>query len=180
MTEANQQAESALTRGKRSRGLVLSWKLAALLAAALAALSGGAIYWSLRARPAPPVAVERAPEPPFYLELKPFVVSVDNSAGMPHFVQLGLNLALSGKDAGNAVGAVLPEVQDALRQTVLGFKVEDIVTPAGVDKLRGAMIAAINRLLSQRLGAAEVRRLAAGSPNGGVVGNVYFSTLIVE
>jgi flagellar basal body-associated protein FliL len=180
MTDANQTAAARAAGGTSSRRLVLSWKLMLLLAAALAALSSGAVYWYLRARPAPTAVVERAPELPFYLELKPFVISIVNSAGIPHFVQLGLNLALSGKDAGGAVGAILPEIQDTLRQTVLGFKVEDIVTPAGVDKLREAMIADINRLLLRRLGAAEVKRLSAESPNGKVVANVYFSTLIVE
>ena len=180
MTDANQTVAAPAARGKGSRRLVLSWKLVLLLAAALAALSSGAAYWYLRSRPAPAAAVERAPDPPSYLELKPFVISIVNGAGIPHFVQLGLNLALSGKDAGSALGTILPEVQDTLRQTVLGFKVEDIVTPAGVDKLREAMIADIHRLLLRRLGAGEVKRLSAGSPNGKVVTNVYFSTLIVE
>jgi flagellar basal body-associated protein FliL len=179
MTDANQTAAAA-AGGQRRRGLVLSWKLVVLLTAALAALSSGAVYWYLRARPAPPVAADRVPEPPSYLELKPFVISIVNNSGTPHFVQLGLNLALAGKDAGGAVSAILPEIQDSLRQTVLGFKVEDIVTPAGVDKLREAVVADINHLLLRRLGAAEVKRLSAGGDHGKIVVNVYFSTLIVE
>lgn len=67
-----------------------------------------------------------------------------------------------------------------MRQTALGFKVEDIVTPAGVDKLRQAMLAAANRLLVQRLSAEEVKRLSGSQPNGQAVQNVFFSTLIVE
>ena len=103
-----------------------------------------------------------------------------SGAGAPHFVQLGLNLTLSGASAGTAVTAVLPEVQDAMRQTVLAYKVDDIVTPAGVDKMRAAMIENANRVLLQRLGAERVKRLSGSEPNSGVVQNIYFSTLIVE
>lgn len=106
-------------------------------------------------------------------------MSIASSAGTPRFLQLGLDLALSGKSAGNAVTAVLPEIQDALRQTALAFNAEDVVTPAGVDRSRRAMIVSVNRLLMQKLGAAEVKRLT-GKSDGGVVRNVFFSTPIVE
>jgi flagellar basal body-associated protein FliL len=179
MTDLNETAAAAVDR--RDRGSPFrSWKILALLVLALAAGAGAAGYWLLMPRHSAELAKDPAAEPPFYLELKPFVVSIANDAGTPHFVQLGLSLELSGKDAGNAVSAILPEVQDTMRQTALGFRVEDIVTPAGVDRLRQAMVAADNHLLLQRLGAAEVKRLNSGKTNGGVVQNLYFSTLIVE
>jgi flagellar FliL protein len=151
----------------------------------LAAAGGGAGYWFFIPRPpTAPAPGEQAVKPelplPFYLEVKPFVVSIVNSAGVPHFVQMGVNLALSGSEAGNALTAVLPEVQDAMRQTAVGFKVDDVVTPAGIDKLREAMIANANRALLQRLGPDRVNRLSSGEPNGAVIKNIYFTTLIVE
>jgi flagellar basal body-associated protein FliL len=179
MTELNETA--ATGRNKPGRGTrFASWKIIGLMLAAIAALAGGAGYWYWTARQAATLAEERTAAPPFYLDLKPFVVSVANGYGSPHFVQLGLSLALSGQDAGNAVTSVLPEIQDAMRETVLAFRVEDIVTPAGVAKLRKAMIADANRVLLLRFGAAQAKRLAVGNASGAIVQNLFFPTLIVE
>jgi flagellar basal body-associated protein FliL len=179
MTELH---EAAATGPRKSRNGVRfrSWKIIGLLLVALAGLGGGAGYWYWTARQPPTHATGHIVEPTFYLDLKPLVVSVADSSGIPHFVQLGLSLALSGKEAGNAVNRVLPEVQETMRETVLAFRVEDIVKRAGVDRLRQAIIAALNQLLLHRLGAAETNRLAAGAPNGTIVQNVFFQTLIVE
>jgi flagellar basal body-associated protein FliL len=178
MSEVNQTvARAAAKPGRGSR--FLSRKIIALVLVAVAAVIGAAGYWYSAGRQPPQRAEERAAEPPFYLELKPFVVSIASSTGTPRFLQMGLDLALSGKGAGNTVTSVLPEIQDALRQTALGFNAEEIVTPAGVDRLRQAMIISANRLLMQRLGAAELKSLT-GKTNGGVVQNILFSTLIVE
>jgi flagellar basal body-associated protein FliL len=179
MTDVNEATPPGVKRRGRSPAF-WSWKIIAILLLTIAAVAGGVGYWYFASRPAPQVADDPVPEPPFYLEIKPFVVSIANDTGSPHFVQLGVNLALSGKAAGAAVTVMLPEIQDALRQTALGFKVEDIVTPAGVDKLRQAMIATANRLLLQQLGADGVKQLTGGKRNGGVVQHLYFSTLIVE
>jgi flagellar basal body-associated protein FliL len=179
MNEVNETVARAT--GKPGRGSrFLSRKIIALLLVAVTAAAAAAgYYWYSAGRQPPQRADERAAEPPFYLELKPFVVSIASSTGTPRFLQIGLDLALSGKGAGNAVTAVLPEIQDALRQTALGFNAEEIVTPAGVERLRQAMIISANRLLMQRLGAAELKSLT-GKTNGGVVQNILFSTLIVE
>lgn len=169
----------------RGRGSIFrSWKTIAVLLVLLAVSGGGAGYWYVFLRPPAGADKEQAakPEPdlPFYLEIKPFVITIVNSAGTPHFVQVGVNLALSGSDAANAVTAVLPEVQDAMRQTAVAFKVEDIVTPAGIDKLRQAMTADANRALLQRFGPDKANRLSGGEPNSAVIRNIYFTTLIVE
>ena len=165
------------------RSVFRSWKMIAVLLVFLGASAGGAGYWYFFLRPsAGPAGGEIAkPEAslPFYLEIKPFVVTIANNAGTPHFVQVGVNLALPGSDAGNAVTAVLPEVQDAIRQTAVAFKADDIVTPAGIDKLRQAVIANANGVLLQRLGPERVGRLT-GERNGGLIQHLYFTTLIVE
>jgi len=165
------------------RSIFRSWKMIAVLLVFLGASAGGAGYWYFFLRPSAGPAGRQVAKAeaslPFYLEIKPFVVTIVNNAGTPHFVQVGVNLALSGSDAGNAVTAVLPEVQDTIRQTAVAFKAEDIVTPAGIDKLRQAVIANANGALLQRLGPERVGRLA-GEPNGGLIQNLYFTTLIVE
>jgi flagellar FliL protein len=173
---------AAAVEGRRSA--LRSWKTIVILLAFLAASAGGAGYWYLFLRPPGGDANQQAakPEPslPFYLEIKPFVITIANSAGTPHFVQLGVNLALSGSEAVNAVTAVLPEIQDAMRQTAVAFKVDDIVSPAGIDKLRQAMIADANRVRLQRFGPDKANRLSGGEPNSAVIRNIYFTTLIVE
>jgi len=178
------EASAKVAAGRGGGRLFRSWVVIAVLLLSVAVIGGGAGYWYffLAKRPAPESAQVAVPVPtaplPFYLELKPFVVSMVNSAGTPHFVQLGLNLTLSGTEAANAVNGVLPEVQDAMRQTVLTFKVDDVVTPTGIDKMREAMITNVNQVLLQRLGAERVKQLNGGA--NGVVQAIYFTTLIVE
>jgi flagellar basal body-associated protein FliL len=179
MADVNGAAATA-SENRTHGSLLRSPKVLIAVLVALAAIAGGGGYWYLLPSHSAAPVKEQAAEPPFYLELKPFVVSIANDSGTPHFVQFGLNLALSDKAAGDALSAILPEVQDELRQTALSFKVEDIVTPSGVDRLRQAMIASANHLLLRRLGAAGVARLNRGDKNGAIVRGLYFTTLIVE
>lgn len=182
MVKVDEARKAAAGRGDRRS--FLSGKLIAILIALIAVIGGGAGYWffflgeSSKGKDAQNTVAE-APLP-FYLEMKPFVVSVANNSGTPHFVQLGLNLTLPDPAAGNVITAMLPELQDAMRQTVLTFKVDDIVTPAGIDKMREAMLTNVNRALLQRLGADRIKRLVGSDANKGVVQNILFSTLVVE
>ena len=179
MSEMSQPAtKAAVGRGGRSWLLLIVILIVLIVAAA-----GGGGYWFfvVGQRTASGAQVREPEAPlPFYLEVKPFVVSMVNSTGAPHFVQLGLNLTLPGSEAGSVVTGVLPEVQDAMRQTVLTFKVEDIVTPPGIEKMREALIANVNQVLLQRFGADRIKRLNGDETQGAVVRNIYFTTLIVE
>jgi len=117
---------------------------------------------------------------PYFMDLKPFVISMPNGNGTPHFVQLGVSLQLPRLAAGEMVTAVMPEFQDAMRQTLLGFKSDDLQNPAGVDKVRKAMTEQLNETATRVLGADRIAKLTAGAPNGKFVQNVLFGTLIVE
>ncbi len=182
MTEVIEATAKAVV-GKSGRTFRFWW-LIAISGLLIAAVAGGGAYWYFFLGQHPGAGSLQKPESeaplPFYLEVKPFVVSMVNSTGTPHFVQLGVNLTLSEGAAANVVSAVLPEVQDAMRQTALTFKVDDVVTPAGVDKMREAMIVSVNRVLLQQLGAERIKRLNGGQGNNDLVQNIYFSTLIVE
>jgi flagellar basal body-associated protein FliL len=166
--------------GERDGGRsFLSWKLILPAFLLLAAAGGGAGYFYYyhfgghgRA------AASQEPPLPFYLTIKPFVVSIGSQSGSPHFVQLGASLTLAGPAVGKLVDAMLPEVEDTMRLTALTFKAEDVTTPAGVDKMRALMTANINRLLLQRLGAARIKAINNGKKD--IVQNIYFSTLVVE
>src|SRR6516162_9894753 len=106
MATVDGQAQgAAAARGRGS--LFRSWKIVAILLVFLAACTGGGGYWFFFLRPSANPAEQQAAKPevslPFYLEIKPFVITIANNAGTPHFVQVGVNLSLSGADAGNAV-----------------------------------------------------------------------------
>jgi flagellar basal body-associated protein FliL len=181
MSKADDSAALA-NSGRGRAGLFASWKLIAIVLPVIAIAAGAGGYFFLIERSNP--GNEKTPinelPLPSYVTIKPFVVTMTNTAGTPHFVQLGADLNLSDPAAGNMVTAVLPEVQDAFRQTLLRFQVDEIVTAAGVDKMRAALLASVNQVLLQRLGAERVKRLSGGDATGGVVRNIYFSTLIVE
>jgi flagellar basal body-associated protein FliL len=117
---------------------------------------------------------------PYFLDLKPFVVSLPNSNGSPHFVQLGVSLQLPRSAAGEMVTAVLPEIQDSMRQTLLGFRTDDLQTPDGVNRVRKAMTEHLNEEMTRVLGPERIAKMTDGSPNGAFVQNILFATLIVE
>jgi flagellar protein FliL len=174
---AAQSAEAAPRRGFLSP----LWLI--LLALVLLALAGGGgYYYQFVLRKAPPAqggqAVQKEPPLPYYLEVKPFVVSMGGSGSETHFVQIGVNLTLPGAAAGNLINAMLPEVQDTLRLSALSFKVNDITSPAGVEKMRTRMVADLNRMLLQHLGAERIARVNGGDKE--LVKHLYFSQLIIE
>jgi flagellar protein FliL len=176
------QADAIAVKPKagRRRGRWFLMAIGSLLV--LAAAGGGAWYFYL-SDPARHLS-EKPPADdhplPSYLEIKPIVVSMVSTEGIFHYVQLGLNLTLSDTAASEAVAAVMPEIQDVIRQTLLGFKVDDVATAVGIDNVRGALLANVNQVLLQRLGAERVRRLKGGEGKNGVVQRIHFSTLVVE
>ncbi|HEX3881865.1 MAG TPA: flagellar basal body-associated FliL family protein [Stellaceae bacterium] len=117
---------------------------------------------------------------PYFLEMKPFVVSVPSKAGPSRFVQLGLSLELPGSASGALVTAILPQAQDALRQSVLAYKADDLQTQDGLEKVRASMLASLNKALLTNLGAERIAKAAPGKPTDQMVRAIYFSQLIVE
>jgi flagellar basal body-associated protein FliL len=117
---------------------------------------------------------------PYFLEMKAFVVSVPSKAGPSRFVQLGLSLEMAGAASGALVTAILPQVQDALRQTVLGFKADDLQDQGSLEKVRAAMLVNLNKTLLAVLGPDRIEKAAPGKPSNAMVHAIYFSQLIVE
>jgi flagellar protein FliL len=178
--EAMDGPAPAETAGKK-RGLFFWGKIAGIIRVGVAA-GGAAWYFFLGGKQhfAPAVKAEPEPAMPIFVEIKPFVVSVAAAEGTAHYVQLGINFKMVNSAAGEVVTAVLPVVQDAIRQTVLGYKLEDIQTPAGVDKLRADLVKQVNEVLGHALGTERVKRLAGAEGDGTLVHNMYFTTLVIE
>jgi len=183
VTDRTQEAAAGRQRepGPRrsGRGLALPGTIALVLAA------GGAAYYAgfapLLGRIAGHSRPQAAPEPPlpFYLAVKPFSITLRDSDGDLHLVQLGATLVLANPAASNIVTTMLPEIADALRLTVLADKPSDIRTAAGIDKLRGQMTSNLNRMLLSRLGADRIAAIDGG-PHRDIIQNVFFSQLFVQ
>ena len=179
MTDIDQGA--ALDLGEpRRRGSLLTWVLIALVVLLLLGGGGFAAWFFFLGGNGPKAPKEVEAPLPYFMDLKPFVVSLPNANGSPHFVQLGISLQLPRSAAGEMVTAVLPEFQDAMRQTLLGFRTDDLQTPAGVDKVRKAMTDHLNVTATRVLGPERIAKLTTGAPSPAFVQNVLFATLIVE
>jgi flagellar basal body-associated protein FliL len=166
----------------RGRGSLFKWGLIGLAGLVLVGAGGAVWYLFLGGREhfSEPAAKEAEVVLPYFMEVKPIVVSMPSKSGTMHFVQVGVSLQLPRPAAGEMVGALLPEVQDSMRQTLLSFKSEDLQTPEGVDNMRRIMIQHLNETMAAVLGADRFAKLTAGSPNGAFVQNILFATLIVE
>jgi flagellar basal body-associated protein FliL len=176
------QAATLDVGGSRGRGGLMKWAIIGVAVLVLLGAGGAVWYFFLGGREhfAPKPAKEVEAPLPFFLDLKPFVVSMPSSTGASHFVQIGVSLQLPRAAASEMVNALLPELQDAMRQVLLGFKSEDLQNPDGVNKVRGVMIDRLNKLMGVVLGHDRVAKLTEGSPDGAFVQNVLFTTLIVE
>jgi flagellar basal body-associated protein FliL len=156
---ANIDQDAALSLDEpRGRSPLLKWGL--IGAIMLLVLGAGGAVW--------------------YFELKPFVVSMASTTGTSHFVQLGLSLQVPRAAAGEMITAVLPEVQDAMRQTLLGYKSDELQNTDGVNKVRQALLKHLNEVLARVLGPDRVAKITDGQPNRDVVQNILFATLIIE
>jgi len=157
-------------------------KLIVILAVALIVILGGAggAYMFLFAGgdAKPKEAKEAAPPLPFFVEVKPFVVTMKAADGSMHYVQIALSLKVPNEEAVAAAGAVMPEIQDMIRQAVLGFKIDELQTQDGVNKLRTAVTAGSNKVLLVALGGPKIDKL--GGKGGMLVNNVYFQNLVIE
>lgn len=140
---------------------------------------GGGAYFFLMSSPETPSGPKEAvPAQPFFVEIKPFVVTVKAADGSMHYVQIALSLKVPNETAIAAIGTIMPEEQDMIRQAVLGFKVDELQTQDGVNKLRNAIITGSNRVFLQALGAQKIEQL--GGTAGMLVRNVYFQNLVIE
>lgn len=176
------QAAAAGLAGQRGGSPLIKWAIIGL-GVLLLLVAGGAVWYFLlggREHFAPKEAKAVEAPLPFYLDLKQFVVSMPSKSGTTHFVQLGVSLQLPRSAASEMVNALLPELQDAMRQVLLGFKSDDLQNPDGVNKVRSAMIERLNKTMLAILGPERIARLSEGSPGGAFVQNVLFTTLIVE
>jgi flagellar protein FliL len=157
------------------------FKLILIVLVALIALGGGGGYYymfMMKAKPQSGVAEKPAPALPHFVDVKPFVITVKGTDNNLHYVQLALSLKVPGEPAAKSTDAVMPEILDMIRQTVFGFKLDQLQSADGVNKLRAALVTGSNHVLRQSLGDTKVKEL--GGKDDRLVSNIYFSTLVIQ
>lgn len=182
MTDIDQAAALDLDDEPRGRSRLVKWGLIGVVVLVLIGALGVVYYFFLGGKEHFAAKEPKQIETPlpYFMDMKAFVVSLPNNNGTPHFVQLGLSLQLPRAAAGEMVTAVLPEIQDSLRQTLLGFRTEDLQTPDGVNKVRRAMTERLNQTMIRVLGPERIAKMTEGAINPAFIQNILFATLIVE
>jgi flagellar protein FliL len=171
------EPEAVPAEAPKKRGKL---KLIIIVVVALVVLGGaGGAYFFMFAGSKPSDAKkEITPAQPFFVEVKPFVVTVKAADGSMHYVQIALSLKVPNEEASAAATTVMPEIQDMIRQAVLGFKIDELQTQEGVNKLRVVVTTGSNRVLLLALGSQKIEKL--GGTAGMLVNNVFFQNLVIE
>jgi flagellar protein FliL len=173
--------EAAPAAAPRKRGLLKLIIIAVVVLLILGGGGGGAWYFFFAGDDKADASKEKEVEPPVpaFVEVKAFVVTIKDSEGAQHYLQLGMNMKVPGPDAVTAVSTVLPEVLDTMRQTILGYKADELETQDGVNKMRVALVGDVNAALVKALGPGKIKKLGDDSGKA-LVENIFFSSLVVE
>jgi len=106
--------------------------------------------------------------PAIYVPLDPpFVVSFSDGAGDARFLQLTLQAMARDEHTIEAVKTHAPAIRNSFLFLISGYKVEDLATLAGKEKLRAAMLVAANDILEKNTGKASIEEL-------------YFTSLVIQ
>jgi flagellar protein FliL len=106
--------------------------------------------------------------PAIYVPLDPpFVVSFSDSAGDNRFLQLTLQAMARDEHTIEAVKTHAPAIRNAFLFLISGFKVEDLATLEGKEKLRASMLVAANEIMEKNTGEPGIEEL-------------YFTSLVIQ
>jgi flagellar protein FliL len=118
-----------------------------------------------------PVAEEEAGElrePAIYVPLDPpFVVSFNDESGETRFLQLTLQAMARDEHTIEAVKTHAPAIRNAFLFLISAYKVEDLSSLEGKEKLRAAMLASAN----------EIMEINTGEPG---IEELYFTSLVIQ
>src|SRR5258708_28705916 len=122
----------------RRRSPLIKWGLIALAVLALLGAGGAVWYFFLGGKEhfAPKAAKEVEVPLPYYLEVKPIVVSMPSNNGQTHFVQVGVSLQLPRPAAGEITGAPRSALPASMRETLVGVESIELQPPGRGDEKR--------------------------------------------
>jgi flagellar FliL protein len=116
-----------------------------------------------------PVAEEPAEplEPAIYVPLDPpFVVSF-NEDGDTRFIQLTLQAMARDEKTIEAIKTHAPAIRNSFLFLISAYKVDELATLEGKEKLRAAMLVAANDIMDKNTGKASIEEL-------------YFTSLVIQ
>jgi flagellar FliL protein len=118
-----------------------------------------------------PEPVAEAPaeplEPAIYVPLDPpFVVSF-NEDGDTRFIQLTLQAMARDEKTIDAIKTHAPAIRNSFLFLISGYKVDELATLEGKEKLRAAMLVAANDIMEKNTGKASIEEL-------------YFTSLVIQ
>jgi flagellar FliL protein len=106
--------------------------------------------------------------PALYVPLDPpFVVSFNDESGDTRFLQLTLQAMARSEHAIAAIKTHAPAIRNAFLFLISAYKVEDLATLEGKEKLRAAMLASANDIVVKNTGEASVEEL-------------FFTSLVIQ
>jgi flagellar FliL protein len=112
-------------------------------------------------------AVEKH-EPALYVPLDPpFVVSFESEGGETRFVQLTLQAMARSEKTIDAIKQHAPAIRNSFLFLISGYKVEELTTLKGKEKLRADMLVAANQIMEKNTGSAGIEEL-------------YFTSLVIQ
>jgi flagellar FliL protein len=107
-------------------------------------------------------------EPALYVPLDPpFVVSFETGDGETRFVQLTLQAMARSEKTIDAIKQHAPAIRNSFLFLISGYKVEDLATLKGKEKLRAEMLVAANEIMEKNTGSAGIEEL-------------YFTSLVIQ
>lgn len=107
-------------------------------------------------------------EPAFYVPLDPpFVVSFEGENGETRFVQLTLQAMARSEKTIDSIKRHAPAIRNSFLFLISGYKVEELATLKGKEKLRAEMLAAANQIMEKNTGSAGIEEL-------------YFTSLVIQ
>lgn len=115
------------------------------------------------------VAAAQTPTgPALYTPLDPpFVVSFSDKDGDTRFLQLTLQAMARNERAIDEVKRHSPAIRNAFLFLISGYKVEDLATLEGKEKLRAAMLASAQEIMENNTGEPSIEEL-------------YFTSLVIQ
>lgn len=106
--------------------------------------------------------------PAIYTPLDPpFVVSFSDINGDSRFLQLTLQAMARDQRTIDQIKQHAPAIRNAFLFLISGYKVEDLQTLEGKEKLRAAMLASANEIMAKNTGKAGIEEL-------------FFTSLVIQ
>lgn len=184
---AEKAEEAPAQGGKKKKTLLIIIAVLVLLAA-----GGGAAYWFLvkqkhADKEGEPTEEQKAEEaakakPPVFITLDPFTVNLLSEAS-DRYLQVGIDLKVSGADVSDKIKAHLPEIRNGVLLLLTSKRVEDLASAEGKNLLREEIRDAVNRPIGffreAPAAPAEGDKPAPKPPQAGVL-DVLLTSFVIQ